>query len=279
MTNPLHSMWSTVAPQWGQYADFVDERGAAVGQAILAAADVRPGDHVLELGCGPGGVGIAAAEIVGADGHVVLSDVAPEMTAIAAERATALGLDNVAVRQFDMEHIDAPDASFSKALCREALMLVADPIAAARETLRVLRKGGAAAFSVWGPAAANPWLSALLDAVGTQLGAPVPPPGMPGPFSLSENGLLANVLTKAGFARVEVREVGAPMRVASLDEWWSIVPSLAGPVSALLASLPDDMTLEIRSRAASVLAGFTDDNGYAIPGLCLVGVGHTDTVG
>lgn len=140
-------------------ADFIDERGAAVGQAMLTATDVRPGDDVLELDCGPGGVGIAAAEIVGAEGHVVLSDVAPEMTAIAAERAAALGLDNVAVRQFDMEHMDAPDGSFDKALCREALMLVSDPIAAARETLRVLRPGCAAAFSVWGPATANPWLS------------------------------------------------------------------------------------------------------------------------
>ena len=105
---------------------------------MLTAVDVQPGDHVLELGCGPGGVGIAAAEIVGADGHVVLSDVASEMTAIAAERAAARGLDNVAVRQFDMEHVDAPDTSFDKTLCREALMLVSDPIAAARETLRVL---------------------------------------------------------------------------------------------------------------------------------------------
>ena len=273
-TNPLHAMWSSAAPSWGEHADFVDERGAVVGQAMLAAADVRPGDHVLELGCGPGGVGFSAAEIVGADGQVVLSDVAPEMTAIAAERAARRGLSNVVARVLDMEHLDAPDSSYDKVLCREALMLVADPAAAAREALRVLRPGGRAVFAVWGAPAANPWLSALLDAIGAQLGAPVPPPGMPGPFALSEDGALAGVLAAAGFHDIAVRDVAVPMQVGSFDDWWGIVPSLAGPVAALLASLPDDVTSAIRSNAESALSAFATEGGYAIPGLSLVGVGH-----
>lgn len=272
--NPLHAMWSTVAPSWSRYADFIDDRGAAVTQAMLSAVDVQRGDHVLEMGCGPGGLGIAAAKLVGSDGRVVLSDVSPEMTAIAAERAERLGLRNVEVQQFDMEHIDAADSSFDKVLSREALMLVADPTAAARETLRVLRPGGGAGVSVWGPPAANPWLGALLDGVGTRLGSPVPPPGVPGPFSLSEPGALASVLDDADFADVDVREVDATMHVASLDEWWEIVPSLAGPVAALLASLPDDVRAAIRDQAESALTEYAAQAGYAIPGMCLVGVGR-----
>jgi SAM-dependent methyltransferase len=205
---------------------------------------------------------------------VTLSDVAAEMTAIAADRVDRLNLRNVDVRQFDMEHIDAPDSSFDKALSREALMLVAEPKGAARETLRVLRPGGRAAFSVWGPPGSNPWLAALLDGLGAQLGAPVPPPGMPGPFSLSEPEALANVLLDAGFDDVEVHQVEAPMHVASLDEWWTVVPSLAGPVAALLASLPDDVTSGIRIHAESALADFADNGSYTIPGLSLVGAGH-----
>jgi ubiquinone/menaquinone biosynthesis C-methylase UbiE len=277
-TNPLHAMWSTVAPSWRRYADFIDRRSAAVNEAMLTAIEVRPGDSVLELGCGPGGLGIAAAQIVGDDGHVTLTDVAPEMTAIAAERVARLELHNVEVRQVDMEHIDASDASFDKVLSREALMLVADPVAAAREALRVLRPGGHAAFSVWGPAPSNPWLSALLDAVGAQLGAPVPPPGMPGPFALSEPGALANVLTGAGFQGVDVHEAQAPMLVESFDEWWEMVPSLAGPVAALLASLPDDVTSAIRADAHSALQAYESDGQYAIAGLSLVGVGRVASV-
>jgi SAM-dependent methyltransferase len=172
-----------------------------------------------------------------------------------------------------MERLDVADSSFDKVLCREALMLVADPTAAAREARRVLRPGGRAVFAVWGPPAANPWLSALLDAIGSQLGSPVPPPGMPGPFALSEDGALANVLAAGGFQDVEVREVPAPMRVESFDDWWRIVPSLAGPVAALLASLPDDMTSAIRSTAQSTLSPFLNDGGHLIPGVSVVGAG------
>jgi SAM-dependent methyltransferase len=273
-TNPLHAIWSAAAPSWQEHAEFVEERGAVVSAAMLAVADLQPGDEVLELGCGPGGVGLAAADVVGADGHVVLSDVVPAMTAIAEERAQRKGLRNVDVRELDMEHIDVPDASFDKVLCREALMLVADPTAAARETLRALRPGGRAVFAVWGPAAANPWLSALLDAVSAQLGAPVPPPGMPGPFALSDDGALAGVLSAAGFSAVEVREVATPLHVASIDEWWTVVPSLAGPVAALINSLPDDVTSAMRADAESALRDYADADGYTIPGLSLVGVGH-----
>ena len=272
-TNPLHAMWSAAAPSWGEYADYVDERGAVVGEAMLAAAGIRPGDNVLELGCGPGGVGFAAAELVGPDGQVVLSDVAPEMTVIAAERAERRGLRNVVTRELDMEHLDIPDSSFDKVLCREALMLVAEPAAAAREARRVLRPDGRAVFAVWGPPAANPWLSALLDAVSAQLGAPVPPPGMPGPFALSGSGALADVLSAGGFHDVDVSEVAVPMHVGSLDDWWRMVPSLAGPVAALLGSLPDDITSTIRGTAEAALHPFADQTGYTIPGLSLIGVG------
>src|SRR5262249_49570125 len=156
----------------------------------------------------------------------------------------------------------------------EALMLVSDPTAAAREALRVLRPPGRAVFAVWGLPAANPWLSALLDAISGQLGAPVPPAGMPGPFSLSESGALTNVLAAAGLHEVDVREVSVPMRVGSFDEWWSTVPPLAGPVAALLSSLPADITSVIRADAESALADFATDTGYTIPGLSVIGVGH-----
>ena len=54
------------------------------------------GDRVLELACGPGSVGLAAAELVGPDGEVVMSDLVPEMTAIAQARSRAFS--NVSTR-------------------------------------------------------------------------------------------------------------------------------------------------------------------------------------
>ena len=83
----VHGGWAAVATAWGDRADYVDARVAGVTRRLLEIADIRPGERVLELACGPGGAGLAAAEHVGPDGEVVISDVVAEMTSIAAARA------------------------------------------------------------------------------------------------------------------------------------------------------------------------------------------------
>ncbi|MDT5016258.1 MAG: hypothetical protein QOD39_2418 [Mycobacterium sp.] len=270
----LRAIWGTAAPAWGTHAEYVDTRGAEVAQAMIVAASLSAGDCVLELACGPGGVGLAAAPIVGPDGAVVLSDFVPEMTAIAAERATAAGLLNVTTREIDMEGIDYPDEAFDVVLCREGLMLVADPSSAVQEARRIVRPPGRAVFTVWGPRDRNPWLGILFDAITAQLGVAIPPPGLPGPFSLEADGALAELLRAAGFADVSVREIPSPMRVGSLDEWWSVVPSLAGPVAQLLASTPAEVSAAIRSRTEGAMADFAFADGYELPGVSLLGVGR-----
>jgi SAM-dependent methyltransferase len=270
----LRAIWGSAAPAWGTHAEYVDTRGAAVAQSMIDAASLRKGDCVLELACGPGGVGIAAAPIVGPDGAVVLSDFVPEMTAIAAERATAAGLLNVTTREIDIERIDYPDQAFDVVFCREGLMLVADPPSAAREARRILRPPGRAVFTVWGQRDRNPWLGALFDAITAQLGVPVPPPGLPGPFSLEVDGALGELLEAAGFADVSVREVPTPMYASSLNEWWAIVPSLAGPIAQLLASMPAEVSASIRTRAEEALADFASADGYELPGVSLLGIGR-----
>ena len=273
LRDALHRMWASVAPSWSQHATYVDTRGAAVAQAMLEAAGVRPGDHVLELACGPGGVGLAAAERVGPTGSVVLSDVTVEMTSVAAARAAELQLTNVTTRELDLEHIDQSDRSHDVVLCREGLMLVPEPARALREIRRVLRPGGRAAVAVWGPQERNPWLGILFDAVSAHLGVPVPPPGIPGPFSLADAEALTTLMVDADFADVVVAEVATPLRVKSFDEWWTTVPPLAGPIAGIIASLPQEAADAIRASAHEALDEFVAPGGYELPGLSLVASG------
>jgi SAM-dependent methyltransferase len=229
---------------------------------------------VLELACGPGGVGIAAAAIVGPDGSVVLSDIAPEMTAIAAERAKNAGLTNVTTRAVDLERIDYPEAAFEKVLCRQGLMLVLDPASAVREARRILRPDGSAVFAAWGHRGRNPWLGVLFDAVTAQPGLPVPPPGIPGPFSLGAPGALGELLAGAGFSGTNVCEIPTPMKVSSVDEWWSVTPSLAGPLALVLRTLPAEVSAAIRARVDAAMADFATTDGYDLPGVSILGVGR-----
>ena len=84
----LHGMWASVAPAWAEHADYAFLlESVEGGEHVARYSFLGKGERVLELACGAGGVGIAAAGLVGPAGEVVLSDVAAEMTAIAAARA------------------------------------------------------------------------------------------------------------------------------------------------------------------------------------------------
>jgi ubiquinone/menaquinone biosynthesis C-methylase UbiE len=266
----MHGMWSSVADHWAKYADDVDGRSAELTARMLERASPRPGDRVLELACGPGGAGLAAAAIVSPGGEVVLSDVAPEMTAIAAARAAAVGLDNVRTRTLDIEDIDEPDASYDVVLCREGLMFAADHARGAREIARVVRPGGRVALAAWGPREDNPWLGVALDVVGAQLGMPMPPPGIPGPFSLSDASAFGALLTAAGLVDVDVDEVTVGMTADSFDEWWRRTTALAGPIATLLAALPVAATDELRARAGDAVRPYVTPDGLHFPGVSLL---------
>src|SRR5947207_642669 len=118
LRNQLHGMWAAVSGGWAEHAEYADTRGAEITEQLSDLAAPAPGDRVLELACAAGGPGLAAAERVVPGGEVVLSDVVPEMTAIAAARARARGYTHVSTRVLDLEGIDEPDASYDAVLCR-----------------------------------------------------------------------------------------------------------------------------------------------------------------
>jgi enediyne biosynthesis protein CalE5 len=266
----LHGMWASVAEAWDAHADYVDARGAPVTERLLELTLPEPGERVLELACGPGSVGLAAAARVAPGGEVVLSDVVPEMTGIAAARVDALGLRNATTKLLDLERIEEPNESYDVVLCREGLMLVPDPARAARELRRVLRPGGRAALAVWGPRARNPWLAVVFEVVSAHLGTPVPPPRIPHPFSLDDPVELERLLLDAGFSDVVVDEVPVPYRAASFEEWWERSTALAGPLARKLASLPAPATQALRARARRAVREYETADGLDFPGVSLV---------
>jgi ubiquinone/menaquinone biosynthesis C-methylase UbiE len=275
----LHEMWASVAPAWAEHADYADTRGAAITARLLELSAPRPGERVLELACGAGGVGIAAAELVGPAGEVVLSDVASEMTTIAAGRAAVLGLGNVHTLQLDLDDLAQPDQAYDVVLCREGLMFALDPAHAVAEIHRVLRPGGRVAVAVWGPRAGNPWLGVVFDAVSAQLGAPLPPPGIPGPFALDDPGRLGRLLAGAELTDVVVTEVPTPLRDSTFDAWLSRTSALAGPLATRLAALPEHARRQLRARLAEAVRPYQTPVGLDFPGVSLLAAGRRAAAG
>jgi ubiquinone/menaquinone biosynthesis C-methylase UbiE len=266
----IHAIWANVADSWGANADDIDERGAAVTAQMLGALDLQPGDRVLELACGPGGAGLAAADLVGPEGEVVMSDVVPAMVDIAAKRAAARGTTNIRAEVLDLEDIAQPDEAYDVVLCREGMMFAVDPAQAAREMYRVLRSNGRIAVSVWAAREDNPWLGLLMDAIAGITGIVVPQPGMPGPFALSDADALPRLFAGAGFTDIAVERASVPLRSPSFDAWWKRNLTVAGPIAGVLAGLDDATRAAVRDRVRSAVAEYETAGALELPGLTLL---------
>jgi ubiquinone/menaquinone biosynthesis C-methylase UbiE len=118
--------------------------GTAVGsdykRRFGAALDIRLGQAVADIGCGPGTDLGRLADAVGIDGSVVGVDREPRMLAEARRRLAHR--PNVEVRRGDVHELPLPDGSVDRARADRVLQHVLDPPRALAEVRRALRPGG-----------------------------------------------------------------------------------------------------------------------------------------
>ncbi|WP_432948928.1 methyltransferase domain-containing protein [Kribbella sp. CA-253562] len=135
-------VFETAVPGQVSYLDRVaaTESGRAYKQTMLEALDARPGETVVDLGCGPGTDLGTLADAVGASGTVIGVDVSQEMVDRARERTSASTA--IDVRLADLQALPFDDGSIDRARTDRVLQHVEDPAKALAEAHRVLRPGG-----------------------------------------------------------------------------------------------------------------------------------------
>ena len=100
-----------------------------------------PGQHLLDLGCGPGYATLDLARLVGAAGRVTGVDVSPRFVQHLRARAAALGAANVEAQVQDVEALDLPPESFDGAYARWVLTFVRRPEDVVARAAKSLKRG------------------------------------------------------------------------------------------------------------------------------------------
>jgi arsenite methyltransferase len=167
-----------------------------------ALAQLKPGEHVLDLGSGGGIDVLLSAKRVGPAGKAYGLDMTDDMLALARENQRKAGVENVEFLKGEIENIPLPENSVDVIISNCVINLSADKDRVLREAFRVLRPGGRFAVSdvvVRGPVPADIRRNVELW-VGCVAGA------------LDESDYRAK-LAAAGFAEVEIE----PTRVYTID--------------------------------------------------------------
>ena len=247
MSQPLKSndeqieFWNGDAgKRWVSQQLQLDAMLAEVGTQALKLAAAKPGEHVLDIGCGCGDTALQLANLVGANGRVVGLDISEPMLAQAKTRAAAQKLPVSFVKADASEHrFDA--ASFDLLVSRFGVMFFADPDKAFANMRKALKPSGRAAFACWREPRENDWVRVPVGAARPH----VPPqpqlgPEDPGPFSFANPGRVRRILASGGFDVITIRPFDTPIRLGdTLDDAVVYIQEF-GPVSRLLkdASAP-----------------------------------------
>jgi SAM-dependent methyltransferase len=262
-------IWGEMAAGWEDHRATVWEASHGVGEWLVDALDLQPGETVLELAAGVGDTGFTAARRLGADGRLITTDFSEAMVEAARRRADELGVANAEFRTLDAERMDLDDGSVDGVLCRWGYMLMADPAAALAETRRVLGDGGRVALSVWGDPERNPWASIPARALLEQTGAEPPDPSAPGIFAMASEGRTRELLGAAGLEPQRVEDVEMHWSFDSLAEYWHYLTDVKGALAMAVRSLPEPDQRELREELERRLQPYADGAGYRLPGQCL----------
>jgi ubiquinone/menaquinone biosynthesis C-methylase UbiE len=263
--------WSgSLFERFVRFRELVTGGLGAHGEEALAMHPPRPGDRVLDIGCGFGDTTQRLAELVGPEGKAVGVDVSEPFIAAAREEANAAGAERVSFAVADVQVGDLGEG-FDYAFSRMGIMFFANPVQALRNVREALVPGGQLCAVVWRRKEDNEWVRRAELVVEGYLEHPEEtdePTCGPGPFSMANADTVSEQLKIAGFERISLQRCDLPLKIGNdLDHAVEFNMAL-GPAGEVLR-LWEDRIEEIRPKIASelreALAEFDGPDGVFAP--------------
>ena len=254
--------WNEKAGQnWTILQARMDANMAAIGDAVLAFAQAKPGIAVLDVGCGTGFTSLALAR---AGAKVTGVDISKPMLGLARERAAKAGLDISFVEADASIYSFAPE--FDLIFSRFGVMFFDAPAAAFANMRTALKPGGRIAFVCWRTPPENPWASAPLLAAKPFLPEQPPPdPLAPGPFTFADAKRVEDILSRGGFSDIRIEKLDTVMTLG--DDLGLAASQMLqiGPLSRAVGDVDDATRAAIARAVHGALAKFVRPDGEIAP--------------
>ena len=239
---------------------------------LLSRGLFRPGDRVLDVGCGFGDSTIKIAQLVGPDGEAVGVDCAQRFIQTGEHDAAEAGVVNAKFFVADVQDDDLR-GPYDAAFARFGTMFFMSPVPALRNIRKVLKTGGRFAQIVWRKREDNPWLH---DAE-LRVRAIVPVVSHedtdavhcgPGPFSMSGADMVSTMMKVAGFDNVAFERFDTGICIGrDLEEAveFAIALGPAGEIIRLAGADGERLIPEVATALRESLARYARSDGVWAP--------------
>jgi len=259
--------------RWVAQSAGLERQLAPVGELLFAAAALRPGEAVLDVGCGTGPTTYEAAALVGPEGRVAGVDISATML----EAARAVDAESpIEWITEDVTTWDGGDRRFDAVISRYGAMFFDDPPRAFTNLAGMTVPGGRLAMTVWQQRPASEMFELPLSVAMRTLadaGVEVPePPLDQGPFSLSDRVAVTTMLGAAGWVDVE----WAPHEL-TLSIGGGLPPAEAatssmelGPTRVVTEDVDEEKNGRVLAAITEEYGRHTDENGHVRLGAAIV---------
>jgi len=229
-------------------------------EVLIARAEPRSDDRILDVGCGTGIVSRMVSRLLGPSGSVIGLDIDQEMLTVARSWVPADG-GQVGWREGDAAEMPFDDAEFDLVLCQAALQFFPDRIAALLEIHRVLAPSGRVVVSVFRSIERNPAYEVLAQALERHV-SPEAGAMRRAIFSLGEADELDRLLVAAGFEDISLSSVQKTIRFPSPEEF--LRRQLASQSPWVVDQLDQETQEALINEMNTALQNSVDDEGLAM---------------
>jgi SAM-dependent methyltransferase len=223
------------------YGLFVGRYAPGLAAAFIQVAGIRPQSRVLDVGCGPGGLAMELANVVGEE-NVAAVDPSQGFVSVARARLPAADVRVAAAEQLPFE-----DDTFDAALAQLVVNFMTDAERGVGEMRRVVRPGGTVAACTWDYRDKMTMLRSYWDAAHEVLPDEAEAADEGATMDYSTLDDLSALWREVGLDDVRGGEVWVTARYDDFDDLWAPLPSGIGPAGAFCASLDPEQQKELRA--------------------------------